>query len=163
MADEAVAATPRTSTPTSRHLASLGATRYALYQRTGEHAQLEAAVTAGREALEVADEHGPNVAMLRSNLAEWLRQRFLSTGDRADLDEAVELLRRAVDETPREHPDRSGYLSNLGMCLHDPADSRPGELDEAIAVHREAVDGAATVEQATALTQLGRPYAAARR
>ncbi|EJT69646.1 hypothetical protein GGTG_12530 [Gaeumannomyces tritici R3-111a-1] len=60
----------------------------------------------------------------------------------ADLEEAIRTGREAVDATPLDHPDRAGWLNNLGICLRDRY-SRTGamaDLEEAIRTGREAVD-----------------------
>jgi hypothetical protein len=47
-----------------------------------------------------------------------LAELFEHSRDRADLDAAIGLGQRAVDEAPPSHPDRAIYLSNLGVLLH---------------------------------------------
>ncbi|UXY25984.1 CHAT domain-containing tetratricopeptide repeat protein [Streptomyces sp. HUAS TT20] len=68
-----------------------------------------------------------------------LQQAFIST-ELTVISAAVELWQRILHATPADHPDRAGYLSNLGAALQvrfgrtgDQAD-----LDEAIRLGREA-------------------------
>jgi predicted metal-dependent phosphoesterase TrpH len=70
-----------------------------------------------------------------------LLQGTLRTGDRAALNEAIDLLRQAVAASPAGHPDRAGRLSNLGTALQARFE-RTGEradLDAAIDLLRQAV------------------------
>ncbi|RYP55467.1 hypothetical protein DL770_010905 [Monosporascus sp. CRB-9-2] len=46
-----------------------------------------------------------------------LGMRFERTGSIADLNRAVDVADMAVDSTPQDHPDRAGWLNNLGNLL----------------------------------------------
>ena len=59
----------------------------------------------------------PTAPCTLSNLGLALRTRFERTGDRADLDAAIDAGQQAVAASPADHPDRAGYLSNLGNAL----------------------------------------------
>ena len=52
--------------------------------------------------------------MYLSNLGAALRNRFVSAGQLADLDEAITAGRDAVATTPPDDPNHPMYLSNLG-------------------------------------------------
>jgi hypothetical protein len=67
----------------------------------------------------------PDRAGYLSNLGIALRTRSERTGDRADLDAAIDLLRQAVAAAPAGHPDRAVMLSTLGTAL-TPGPSGPG-------------------------------------
>jgi tetratricopeptide (TPR) repeat protein len=69
-------------------------------------------------------------------------QRGLVAKDSAGLDQAIDLLRQAIQVVPENHPDLPMHLSNLGVGLQTWY-RRTGELadlDEAIKAGRDAVD-----------------------
>lgn len=77
----------------------------------------------------------------------------------ADLDEAIEAARQAVDATPQDHPDRFKYLNNFGLLLRDRF-SRTGtmvDLKEAIERVRLTVNVTPQdhPDRATSLNNLG--------
>ncbi|PPR05158.1 hypothetical protein CVT26_012244 [Gymnopilus dilepis] len=51
------------------------------------------------------------------NLAGWLSERFKSTGNPAEISEAIEVLERSVDLTPEGDPDLIERLNNLGNAF----------------------------------------------
>ncbi|MFF1980648.1 CHAT domain-containing protein, partial [Streptomyces sp. NPDC058198] len=66
------------------------------------------------------------------------------TGDLSDLDQAVTTGQEAVHATPADHPNRAGYLNNLGIALRDRFE-RTGDLaglDQAIGRFQAAVRAA---------------------
>ncbi|MEV4713951.1 CHAT domain-containing protein, partial [Micromonospora sp. NPDC049374] len=71
-----------------------------------------------------------------------LHARFGRTGADADLDEAVTVLRQALDATPADHAYRIGCLSNLGNALQVRFQhfGTGRDLDEAVTVLRQAAD-----------------------
>jgi tetratricopeptide (TPR) repeat protein len=90
----AVNATPRGSTHRARRLSMLGASLTTWYRNTGEPRYLDAAMKVFQEAVdEVPDDAPPRAVYLR-NLAEGYRMRYGRTRDPADLDAAVDTLRR---------------------------------------------------------------------
>ena len=134
-------------------LSNLGVALRTRFERTGDQADLDEAVTAGRHAVAATPPDHPDRAGRLSNLGVALRARFERTGGQADLDEAIAVGRDAVAATPPDHPDRARYLSNLGAALRirfertgDQAD-----LDEAIAAGRDA----AAVEEASPRLRAG--------
>ena len=72
-------------------------------------------------------------------ISEKLWDRFERTGDSAQLDEVIELLRDAAGKTDADPYRQASVLSNLGAALLRKFDrsGSAGELDEAIAVLRE--------------------------
>ncbi|KAI0026417.1 CHAT domain-containing protein, partial [Vararia minispora EC-137] len=60
-------------------------------------------------------------------------------GSLDDLESAIVVKREAVDLTPDGHPDKPGYLNNLGNALEARFD-RLDDLESAIVVKRKAVD-----------------------
>ena len=133
-------------------LGQLGASAFYEYQRTGHPDELNAAVTAFRDAVAVTPPRDRACAGRLSNLGLSLTTRFELTRNAADLDEAINTGRDAVAATPRHDPNLAVYLSNLGMSLQirfelsrDPAD-----LVTAIDTGRKAVE----------VTPPGHPYQA---
>ena len=79
-----------------------------------------------------------------ANLGGTLLTRYERTGNKADLDEAIEIARAALAAAPPEHPFRGGILSILGLALRVRYDriGALADLDEAVEVSRAAVDAA---------------------
>ncbi|MFD0356655.1 tetratricopeptide repeat protein [Streptomyces sp. NPDC127110] len=128
------------------HLYVLAAT--ALIERfdaTEESGYLDKAISMLRGARLAQPPGDPQHHRILHDLGSSLRSRFERKGDRADLDEAVEIGRQTVLMTrpgAPGHPDHAGMLSELGNALmarfHSAADR--SDLDEAIECHRRAVD-----------------------
>jgi CHAT domain len=79
-------------------LSMLGFSLQLLFERTGDPADLDAAVTAGRQGADAVPSGHPGVLAVLVNLAVGLRMRYDRTGataGRGDIDEAITLLRRA--------------------------------------------------------------------
>jgi hypothetical protein len=77
----------------------------------------------------------------RSNFSVALFIRFEQTGDRADLDAAIDASRQAVAATPAGHPNRAAMLAARGYALSRRFD-RTGDrvdLDAAIDAGQQAV------------------------
>jgi tetratricopeptide (TPR) repeat protein len=123
----------------------------ARFDRLGDRADLDEAVQTAREAWP------PDAAGDRSigNLDTILVTRFKEYGAPADLVEAIELQRLAVDRRPKH--DRGQALSNLGgsLRLYFGQTGDQSALDEAIGAYRAAVELlAADPLGPVALTQL---------
>ncbi|EXM12961.1 hypothetical protein FOTG_18569 [Fusarium oxysporum f. sp. vasinfectum 25433] len=71
-----------------------------------------------------------------------LQLRYQRTGTMADLDEAINIGRQALDKTPGDHPDRVAWLNNLGigLRLRYQRTGTMADLEEAIGIGRRAVD-----------------------
>src|SRR2546427_603200 len=65
---------------------------------------------------------------------------FDDTGDASALEEAIGLLRQAIEALPSEHRDQATYLSNLGAALGNRFEvtGNMADLDEAVALGRRA-------------------------
>src|SRR5262249_2500511 len=74
------------------------------FERSGARADVEAAVEAGRQAVDATARGGPVYGDRLASLGLALQARFEQFSCAADLNEAVELFRRAVEVTPAEHP-----------------------------------------------------------
>ncbi|MBT2208894.1 hypothetical protein [Actinomadura sp. NEAU-AAG7] len=110
-------------------LSNLSALPYYLYERTGSESTHNEAVAAGRAALGA----GHSLSTL-SNLGSSLLQRFVRTRDSRVLEEAADLLARAVAGTPEEDPDLPVRLNNLAEAQG----CRFFQLDESIRLGRRA-------------------------
>ncbi|MBA2807063.1 CHAT domain-containing protein [Streptomyces sp. KM273126] len=121
---------------------------------TGAPAALDAAVDAGRRALAAVPATSPDRSGVAESLALALRRRFRWLNRRADIDEAVALLRdSAHDGSPPEHfYNLGGVLLTRFRYAEDRADA-----DAAVAAARQAVrvatDG--TTGEGVVLTLLG--------
>ena len=92
--------------------------------------------------LERAGIHTSAVAsVVLSNLGAALQGRFGGSGDLADLEQAISLLREAVASVPPGHPDRAAMLSNLaaGLRARFGGSGDLADLEQAISLLREAV------------------------
>ncbi|NKE62449.1 tetratricopeptide repeat protein [Lentzea sp. PSKA42] len=117
----------------ARVRSDLGVALYHRHQHGGVETDLDEAI---RLLESVPEQVGP---IARINLALAFRQRFLVTGDRADLRAAVHDLRTAADRSSGPH--QRGYaLSNLSVVLCELAeiDDDTGILDEAVESARRA-------------------------
>ncbi|GAA1021365.1 CHAT domain-containing protein [Acrocarpospora pleiomorpha] len=120
-------------------LANLGIALQERFERGGDPADLELAITSLREAVEI--DHPDHAAML-SSLGSALRARFEHGDNLADLEEAITCLRQAVEITPPDHPGSASRLTNLGNALQVRF-ARTGDLadlDLAISYLNQALD-----------------------
>ncbi|KAF4331600.1 tetratricopeptide-like helical [Fusarium beomiforme] len=71
-----------------------------------------------------------------------LERRYEQTGEMAELEEAIQIARQAVNLTPTSHPDHADRLSNLGNKVKRRYErtGEMAELEEAIQIARQAVD-----------------------
>ena len=134
---------PRPAPRTSPDVWETSATSdHARFERVGDAADLDAAVDAGRRAVDLTPPDAPGLAACLADLGNSLRTRFERAGDAADLDAAIDAGRRAVALTPPGNPGLAGYLSSLGVSLRTLFE-RAGDaadLDAAIDAGRRAVD-----------------------
>ncbi len=76
----------------------------------------------------------PDRAAYLNNLGNKLGRRFERTGEMADLEEAIETARNAVQSTPHDHPNRAACLNSLGVFLESRFERtrEMADLEEAI-------------------------------
>ncbi|WP_318211741.1 CHAT domain-containing protein [Streptomyces sp. SJL17-1] len=120
-------------------LALQGAALRLRYEREGRSEDLDAAVTALREAEAAAGTGHPERSLVLSALCAALRERYERRGALDDVMDAVRIGRAAVEEGGTE--DRGGRLHNLGLALRQRYE-RTGDAKDlvaALAAHREAV------------------------
>jgi tetratricopeptide (TPR) repeat protein len=126
-------------------LANLGNALLARFERTGDLADLDEAVNAGRAAVSAVSEGDPDGDLALSSLGNILQTRYERTGRLADLDEAVIMGQAAANAVAPGHPKRIAYLSNLGNCLRARYErtGRLADLDGAVEAGRAAVEASA--------------------
>jgi tetratricopeptide (TPR) repeat protein len=111
------------------------------FDRTGAAEHLQRAIGLLREATQ-AEPPGVSQARALHLLGAALLDRHADTADTVALDEAVEVIRRAVEQLPEDHPDRANHLNSLGTALlrrFDRTGIRP-VLTDAVDALRAAVD-----------------------
>ncbi|HID75472.1 MAG TPA: tetratricopeptide repeat protein, partial [Planctomycetaceae bacterium] len=84
------------------HLNNLGLGLHARYARTGNLADLEAAIVYHQRAVDLTPEGSPDLPKWLNNLAGGLHDRYSRTGKLADLEAAIEYAQRAVDLTSED-------------------------------------------------------------
>ncbi|MGW5381069.1 tetratricopeptide repeat protein [Nocardia sp. NPDC003963] len=150
-----LAATPADHLDRALRLGTFGLVLGARYERTGAPADLDEAVDMCRRAVQLtASGHADRAVWLKDSPAEYaeraiwrnalgnlLRIRSQRTAARADLDEAVDMCRRAVQDTVHDDPSRGACLTTLGAVLQArfARTDTPLDLYEAIEVGRRAV------------------------
>lgn len=123
-------------------LSNLGAVALDRFEETGDHGDLEQAVTLNRDAFEAVDDRDPRRAMIANNHLNALVAYFRQTGERPVIDEARTLQPILIAAFAAGDSLFPIARSNLGNAAHaafvfyrDPAD-----LDDAIALHGDAVN-----------------------
>jgi tetratricopeptide (TPR) repeat protein len=123
---------------------------------TGDAATLEAAIDVGQEATEEAADNDPVLPAMHFQVGALLASRFGRSARRGDIDGAVANLRRALDLSGEDSPERARYLSVYGGCLRARFDSSgdPADLDAAASACEEAVGAADDAAQPACLPAL---------
>ncbi|KIM89429.1 hypothetical protein PILCRDRAFT_60841 [Piloderma croceum F 1598] len=93
---------------------TLGVSQLRRFERSGEHPELENAITSQLKAVEYSDAETPNLAVYLSHLSDCQMHRFDCLDSLADLVAAVSNEQKAVDLTGGRNPI---MLSNLGCTL----------------------------------------------
>ncbi|KFZ23764.1 hypothetical protein V502_01755 [Pseudogymnoascus sp. VKM F-4520 (FW-2644)] len=123
-------------------IASLFAiTMYEKFTRSGIKQQIDTAISFAQMSLHYEHNEPEVTNGLLSNLGVFLESRYERTGDIADLEEAIQVARRAAASTPKDHFNLAIYLDNLGNKLQRRYE-RTGDiadLEEAIQVAQQAV------------------------
>jgi tetratricopeptide (TPR) repeat protein len=122
-------------------LSNLASALLLRYGKDGNIADLDSAISAGRQAIAATPPgHAERVKYL-SNLGGTLFARFQHSGEPDYLDSAIDVVQQAVHASPPNHPDRLVYLANLSAALlvrfERAGDDK--DLDSAINAAQEAV------------------------
>ncbi|KZV76852.1 TPR-like protein [Peniophora sp. CONT] len=118
----------------------LAYTMWKSYKTSGNLRHLDKAVRALRDSLKLAPEH--NDASRLAWLGYMLMTRFNRLGQPDDNNEAIAVLRRAVEIMPDNHLDKLRRLDNLGIALWSRFEhsARLEDLEELILTNRIAID-----------------------
>jgi tetratricopeptide (TPR) repeat protein len=83
----------------------------------------------------------PHQAMILNSLGVRLGNRYMREGTVNDLEEAIQIVQKAISRTSEDDPNRAMYLNNLGVQLGDSyARTRvTADLEEAISYHQAAL------------------------
>ncbi|MGW5728382.1 hypothetical protein [Nocardia beijingensis] len=112
-----------------------------LYDHDSDVDSLNRAVDFGRRGVKALHASRYRSSQAFGNLAAALGARHQRFGMRADLDDAIALLRQMLEHTGQEHPDSPTAVGNLIYALvrgHENGDDRT--LDEAMRLSRELFD-----------------------
>ena len=129
------------------------------YAHTGAVVDLDLAITAFQQALELTPAEHPDRPGNLNNLGLGLHDLYLRTGSPSDLEAAIAAFQAALEATPAASADRPMYLGNLGtgLRLRYATTGMPADLEAAIEVYRQAVDATPieAIGRAGRLTNLG--------
>jgi hypothetical protein len=120
---------------------NLGELQQRRFHRTGDVADLDAALATTRDGLAQTPADHPKRPSRLTTLGGQLQMRFVATGERSDLDANIDAMQQACDAAGPDHEDRSMHLSNLGRA-HTVAyqvAGDPADLARAVDTLREAV------------------------
>ncbi|MFF3504009.1 hypothetical protein [Streptomyces sp. NPDC003247] len=124
-------------------LSNLSANLQRLFVQSQRPADLDAALTAARAAVDACLRSDRDRNRYLSNLAALLSMRAtLGIGSPGDLDEAIEVSRAALDLTPVGHENRPRWLAGRALMLRNRAerDGATADAAEAGALARAALD-----------------------
>jgi hypothetical protein len=122
------------------------------FERTGDLADLDAALATARDVLARTPESHPMRPGRLTTLGLLLQVRFAATGELREFDAGVDALQQACDAGGPDHEDRSMYLSNLGRArtLAHQLGGDVADLDAAVDALRAAVAALAPDEHVSA-------------
>jgi len=123
-------------------LTELGIKLARRYEQTGEMRDLEEAIKAAQQSLDLIPNNYPDRAVYLINLGSMLCHRHERTGKMQDLEEAIKAAQQAVDSTDNDHPNRIDYLYNRGYMLGRRYEQtgKMQDLEEAINAAQQAID-----------------------
>lgn len=133
-----VDASPADDPERAGYLTRLALVRQLRYERSGEWADLAAAVDAAGQAAEGAEPDHPDRATALSILGAGLQTRFAHTGDRADLNRAIDVGHQAVQAAAGQFAPLATLAGALELRFNVAGDL--ADLDAAIAAQRQALD-----------------------
>ena len=122
-------------------LSNLGASLCSRYECGGDSSDLDAAVRAGQQAIELTAGNDHERASGLSNLAASLARRFERDGDQADLDAAIVRGHEALEAAPADDEDLTMFRSNLAAARRErfQLTGDHEDLDAAVTLGYEAV------------------------
>ncbi|KAF5626372.1 TPR domain protein [Fusarium tjaetaba] len=112
------------------------------YTWTGNMTQLNHAIQAARNSVPTEYEGQDTHAPRWMTLAHCLRERFLRTKNIRNVDEAIRIVEKLVDNPPQKDPDMRNYLHNLAILHLERYEETeiPADLDKGIATAKKALD-----------------------
>ena len=123
-----MAASPTDHPDRADDLSNLGTALQTRFERTGDLADLDEAITSGGQAVAATPADHPDRAGYLSNLGIALRTRFERTGDLADLDEAIARRAAGGGRHPRRPPRPRHVPVQPRRRPAGPGSSGPGDL-----------------------------------
>ncbi|KAF6752445.1 CHAT domain-containing protein [Ephemerocybe angulata] len=115
-----------------------------LFKVTGELNVVDKAVVMGRKAVAAADTIGEEARISQSlgALANALQARYERSGELSDINEAIEVHKRCIKQTPPTNRNLPSCLSNLSGALQTRAErtGRLEDIDEALECIEQAID-----------------------
>jgi len=138
---QAVRLTPDAHPNKPAGLTNLGTSFLRRFERLGDLADLDEAITAKQQAVHLTpDGHLDKPARL-NNLGISFICQFERFGDLASIDEAITATQQAVRLTPDDHPNKTTYLHNLGTSFQRRFEHLGDltDINEAITAKRQAV------------------------
>lgn len=129
-------------TPNADDLSHLGFNQRMRYEHTHALNDLEAAINAWQQAVDVTPWNAPDRAIHLYNLGIGLYDRYMRSGMLKDLEEAILLWRRAIRLVPARSLQPSAILVNLGAGLYKRymVSRMQEDLDGAIDAYQRALD-----------------------
>ncbi|KAG8957468.1 hypothetical protein FRC03_010118 [Tulasnella sp. 419] len=112
------------------------------YQRSGDHKDLEDAISLHQKTLQLSSSsHSDAPSTTLTNMAICLQDRFRHSGKFADLDDAIKYHHQVLERRPTGDVNRATPLNNLATCLQDRYRllSDLKDLEMAIEYHEEAL------------------------
>jgi hypothetical protein len=88
---------------------------------SGNLRDVEDAIDASRDAVELASPKDRNYVTFLANLAASLEAKYRRTGNRSDLDACVETYLAAAEVVPDDHPNRASLIAKVGQILQESA------------------------------------------
>ena len=105
------------------------------FERTGQQADLDQAITTGQEAVDAIPSDHPDRTMILFNMGNALRVRFERTGQQADLDRAIGRLREGtavLAASPMQRAAAAGGWGHLALLA--------GDLESAVEGYTAAIE-----------------------
>ncbi|GAA2650784.1 CHAT domain-containing protein [Paractinoplanes durhamensis] len=126
----------------ARYLSNLAGVLQERHRWTGDGRDLDAAVAAAQQSVEVTSGEAADRRGRLASLGIVLMRRFQQFGDRSDLDAAIAATEQAVEGMPLAAPESALHRTNLGSLYIERFDltADPADLARGVRNHQESVD-----------------------
>ncbi|KAH7110232.1 hypothetical protein EDB81DRAFT_832128 [Dactylonectria macrodidyma] len=91
--------------------------KYEQYEESGSKGDIDIAVAIAKQSILRTRYDDKSIACRLINLSTMLGTRYKRTGETADLEEAIQIVRQVVNLTSTDHPDRLTFLGKLRSML----------------------------------------------